>query len=297
VTPVIVLALSALVVAQPAEVRAPVGVVLTSRRPNTDTLAPKVAARVFEVAKREGIAELRDDAKAVKELKAAGFSDPRTCNGGQACSAKLAVLLGAKAVLIAVDVGKVGSSLAIHLEAFASDLPDALATADLTAREDKWGDQSLADITTFVRKVKEKLPIAKVASVTPPPPPPVEKKDDPKTDQPTSTTLTPKDSTQRTDLTSQADPAPRTNVGGIAMVVSAGALGATAAVFGVLAALDRAKYDREVKPDGMGNLVTNLTQDELTTLSRSMTLKFWTAIGCLAGAAVLGLVGGVMLSN
>lgn len=291
----IVLAFTALVLAQPAEVRAPVGVVLTSRRPNTDSLAPKIAARVYEVAKREGIAELRDDAKAVKELKAAGFSDPRTCNGGQACSAKLAVLLGAKAVVIAVDVGKVGSSLAIHLEAFASDLPDALASTDISAREDKWGDQSLADITTFVRKVKEKLPVAKVV-VTPPPPPPVEKKDEPKPDAPVSTSLTPTDSTQRTDVTTQAEPA-RSNVAGIAMVTSAGVLGAAAAVFGVLAALDRAKYDQEVKMDDMGNLVSALTQDQLRGLSQGMTFKFWTAIGCLAGAAVLGVVGGVFLAN
>lgn len=284
----ITLALTAAVLAQTADTRSPVGVVLTSRRPNTESLAPKVAARVVEVLKREGVAAL-DDARVVKELKGAGFSDPRSCNGGQACSAKLAVLLGPKAVLVAVDVAKLGGSVAIHLEAFASDLPEALAVADITAKEEKWSDQSLADITSFARRLKDKLTIAAKLAVTPPPPPPVERPVDP-TDQPKNATLTPTEPT-RTDVTQQG-PAPSRAVP-IALVSGAGALTVAAGVLGALAGIDRARYDGSLTMVG-GMVVSTLPRNELDALGSSINTKFWASMGCAAGAAVLGLIGALL---
>jgi hypothetical protein len=283
------LALTSLLLSQAPETRAPVGVVLTSRRPNTDALAPKLAARVVEILKREGVADVRDDARSTKELKAAGFSDPRTCNGGQTCSARLAVLLGPKAVLVGVDVAKVGKSLAIHLEAFAADLPDPLLATDITAREDKWADQSLADITKFVRQLKERLPIEKpkVAVTTPPPPPPpVEKKP---ADAPVEPKLEPKPSPdERPDVTATAEAAP-SKVPAIVVASVAGAAAVAAGVFGGLAAADRATWDKNVttQPDGsLGS--STLTQAQVTQLGQGMNTKATVALGSGIGAVVLG---------
>lgn len=283
------IALTSMLLSQAAETRAPVGVVLTSRRPNTDAFASKVATRVVEILKREGVADVRDDARSTKELKAAGFSDPKSCNGGQTCSAKLAVLLGARAVIVAVDIGKVGKSLAIHLEAFAADLPEAIAVADITAREDKWADQSLADITTFVRQVKEKLTIqAKVAVTPPPPPPPDVKKTDTKTDTPVATKLEPKQKDDRTDLVDTAEPS-SSKVPAIAVASAAGAAAITAGIFAGLAASDRSTWDKNVtmQPDGTFGSST-LTQAQVQQLGSSMNTKATVALGAGIGAVVLG---------
>ncbi|MCU0700707.1 MAG: hypothetical protein MUC96_29710 [Myxococcaceae bacterium] len=281
------LALTAALLSQTPELRSPVAVTLTSRRPNTDSFAPKVAARVVEVLKREGLGDVRDDGRSVKELKAAGFSDPRSCNGGQACSARLAVLIGPKAVLVGVDVGKVGKSLAIHLEAFAADLTEPIAVADLTAREDKWADQSLADITTFARQVKDKLAIAppKVAVTPPPPPPPLDK---PRGDTPAKTNLEPSASNTRTDLTETAEAAP-SKVPAIVVASGAGAAVIVAGIFAGLAASDRATWDRNVtmQPDGsLGS--TTLTQAEVAALGNGLNTKASVALGSGLLALALG---------
>jgi hypothetical protein len=280
-------ALTVAVLAQSPELRAPVSVTLTSRRPNTDAFAPKVVARVVEVLKREGLADVRDDARTVKELKAAGFSDPRSCNGGQTCSARLAVLISPRAVLVGVDVGKVGKSLAIHLEAFAADLTEPIAVADITARDDKWADQSLADITTFVRQVKERLVVApaKVAVKPPPPPPPEDKA---RTDSPRKTELEPRADTRRTDVTDTADPT-SSKVPAIVVASAAGVAAVAAIVSAGLAASDRSTWDRNVtmQPDGtLGS--STLTQGEVNALASGMNTKASVALGSGLAAVALG---------
>ncbi|MBL8918938.1 MAG: hypothetical protein JNJ54_08785 [Myxococcaceae bacterium] len=281
------LTLTALFLSQTPDTRAPVGVALTSRRPNADAFAPKVATRVAEILKREGVSDVRDDTRTTKELKAAGFSDPRTCNGGQTCSARLAVLLGPKAVLVGVDVARVGKSLAIHLEAFAADLSEPLAAIDITAREDKWADQSLADITKFARQVKERLSIEKpkVAVAPPPPPPPVEKKPG---DAPVEPKLEPKPGGgERPDVTATTEPAP-SRVPAIVVASAAGAAAITAGIFAGLAAADRATWDKNVtmQPDGSLGSAT-LTDTQVSQLAQGMNTKATVALGSGIGAAVL----------
>lgn len=284
--PVFALALTTVLLAQAGETRAPVGVVLTSSRPNADAFAPKIAAKVVEVLKREGVAEVRDEPRTTKDLKAAGFSDPRSCNGGQTCSAKLAVLLGARAVLIAVDVAKVGKTLAIHLEAFAADASEPLAVIDINAREDKWADQALAEITTFVRQVKAKLAVPAKVAVTPPPPPPVDKP----SDVPVKPKLEPKPTPpERADLTEPGDAAP-SKVPAIAVASGAGAAAVVAIIFAGLAASDRATWDMNVtmQPDGsLGS--TTLTRQEVQALGTAINTRATVAV--TSGVVALGLGG------
>jgi hypothetical protein len=124
--------------AQSAGVRTPVGVVLTSKRPGAEAVSVKIATRVYDVLRKEGVGGLMNNAETTKELKASGFADPRTCQGTRACLTKLAILLGAKAVVIGVDVGKVGNTLAIHLDAIAADQEQPLASLDVSSSVDGW---------------------------------------------------------------------------------------------------------------------------------------------------------------
>lgn len=277
-----------LLLAQP-DTRSPVGVVLTSRRANTDAFAPKIAAKVGEVLKREGVAEVLDDTRTSKELKAAGFSDPRTCNGGATCSARLAVLLGPRAILVGVDIGKVGKSLAIHLEAFAGDLAEPIAVADISAREDKWQDQSLADVTAFARQVKERLPITKVAAR------PVERPAEPKprvepkpVDAPRERPLEP--SPEPSDEQRLDEVATPSKVPAIAVASAAGATAVVTVVFGILTAIDRGTWDRNVMMTDTGLSAPGLLGSEVNSLGQSINTRATiTLVGALVTAGLGGL--------
>jgi hypothetical protein len=275
-------ALSVWVLAQTPATRGPLAVALTSRRPNTDALAPKIATRVVEILKREAGAEVLDDPKTLKALKAAGFSDPRSCNGGQTCSARLAVLLGPRAVLIGVDVGKVGKSVAIHVEAFAADLPEPLAVADVTVREEKWSDQSLAELTTFAREVSTRLPIAPASpavAATPKKP----------ADQPVAARLEPQDpSSERADLTTTA-PATASKVPAIVVASGAGAALVVAGIFTGLAAVDRGTWNQNVVTQPNGAIESStLTQPELQALGSGLNTRATVALTSGLLAVALG---------
>lgn len=275
--------LSSLVLTQ-AEPRGPVGVVLTSRRPNTETFSPKIAARVVEVLKREGVDRVADDAKTSKDLKAAGFSDPRTCNGGQSCTARLAVLLGAHAVVVGIDVGKVGKSLAIHLEAFAADASEPLAVVDVSAREDKWADQTLGDFTAFARDVKNKLVTASPRVATAPDDGNKEPTTKRQPDAPVAKRIEPVD-----DLRDTPTPTSPSRVPAIVVASAAGGTAVVAGIFSVLALISRGEWGQNVTtlPDGtLGT--TTLTQAQVTMLSQSVNTRATVALTTGLVALALG---------
>lgn len=275
------------------DLRGPVAVVLVSKRPGADPFPAKVAARIIDVAKREGIASPMDEVTAAKELKAAGFSDPKSCDGATSCLVKLAVLMGPKAVVIGVDVGKVAKSLAIHLEAVTADGEQTLASVDLMAPADNWGDKVAADITRFVRKVKEGL-VRPSDLRRPADDPKVVKtpKDAPKEpvkDAPKVATLEPKPKDPEVMETFEADKG-----GGGAKVLPWALGGGTVLAAGAAVGLavmgsgDKAKYDAALvtTPDGLKG--TTLTQAEAQALAGSANGKFTGALVSAVVAAGLG---------
>ena len=141
----------------PSAKRGPVAVVVSSKRVGAEAIGPKLAARVFTTLGREGISDVQDDDKTAKQVKAAGFSDARNCQGGQSCLTKLAVLLGPRAVVVSVDVGKIGNKLAVHLEALSAEGGDPLALSDFTAAVDNFGDDSAVPVTVFARALAAKM--------------------------------------------------------------------------------------------------------------------------------------------
>lgn len=270
------------------EVRAPVAVVLTSKRPGAEAVAPKIAARVFEVLKKEQVGGLLTTAQSAKELKANGFSDPRTCQGTRGCLTKLAILLGAHAVVIGVDVGKVGKTLAIHLEAIAADQEQPLASLDVSSSLDGWSDAMSAPIVVFVRDVKSGLSMQRE---TPPlPPPTVLKKpvDAPKAaDAPKKAELTPAPKEEPLEVRAKA-PAGKSRTAAWVLAGSAAAAAGGAVVFGALGASDKAKYQSSLVTLPDGSMGSTLPESEAKALAAGANTKIGLAIGSAVLSAALG---------
>lgn len=275
-----------LALGQAADVRTPVAVVMTSKRPGAESAAAKITQRVFDSFKREGVTGLMDDAAAVKELRAAGFSDPKSCQGTRACLSKLAILLGPKAVVVGVDVGKVGKTLAIHLEAVSADREDSLGTLDVSSSLNGWSDAMSAPIVVFVRDVKAGLQLKKKVEVAeaPPPPPPLE--------------TVPTDTPKKTELT----PAPKEEpVGGlveegggkpprVAAWVFAGSAAATAGVavaFGVMSGSAKSQFDASLVDLGDGTRGSTLPEDQARALANSANTN--AAVALTSGLLSAGL--------
>jgi hypothetical protein len=266
-----------LALGQAADVRTPVAVVMTSKRPGSEAAAPKIAQRVFDSFKREGVTGLLDDAASAKELRSAGFSDPKSCQGSRACLGKLAILIGPHAVVVGIDVGKVGKTLAIHLEAVAADRTESLGTLDVSSSLEGWSDAMSAPIVVFVRDVKAGLELKKkaVAAETPPPPPP---QDVAKTDVPKKTELTPRPGEGTAgDLVEQ----PQQGKPRVAAWVFAGTAAATAGVavaFGVMSGGAKSQFDASLVDLGDGTRGSRLPETQAKALANTANTDATVAI-------------------
>lgn len=270
-----------LAVGQVSDTRKPVAVVMVSKRPGAEPVAKKITDRVLESFKREGVTPLLDDAATVKELKAAGFSDPRSCQGTRACVSKLAILLGAKAVVVAVDVGKVGKTLAIHLEAVAADKEQPLATLDVSSAINDWSDAMSAPIVVFVRDTKAGLELKK--NSTPPPTPPLQTADVPRK---TDLTPTEKNSEPAVGMVEQA-PGKPPRIAAWALAGGAALTAGVAVGFGVSSLNAKSTFDKSVVmlPDGTRG--TSLPEDQARGLANTANTNGIVAISSAAVSAGL----------
>jgi hypothetical protein len=268
-----------LALGQSADVRTPVAVVMTSKRPGAETVAPKIAARVFDSFTRENVDGLLNDAAGAKELREAGFSDPKSCQGTRACLSKLAILLGPRAVVVGVDVGKVGKTLAIHLEAVAADREESIATLDISSSLNEWSDAMSAPIVVFVRDVKAGLELKKKVE-PPPPPPPLAQADAPK-----KTDLVPAQKDEPVGgLTAKA---PRSRAVPIALAGGAVAAAVLAGTFGVLSAQDKSAFDAALVDLPGGGRGSTLPEDQARALADSANGRMGVAIGSAVVSAAL----------
>ncbi|MEW5741255.1 MAG: hypothetical protein AB1938_20200 [Myxococcota bacterium] len=275
------------------DVRAPVAVVLTSKRPGAEAVSQKIAGRVFDVLKKEQVGGLMNSAQSAKELKAAGYSDPRTCQGTRSCLTKLAILLGAHAVVIGVDVGKVGKTLAIHLEAIAADQEQPLASLDVSSSLDGWSDAMSAPIVVFVRDVKSGLVLKRETPPVPPPPPPpvVLKKpvedSKPPSDAPKKAELTPAPKEEPLEVRAVA-PTAKSHTAAWVLAGSSAAAAGGAVVLGVLGGSDKAKYQASLVTLPDGSMGSMLPENEAKALAASANTKIGLAIGSAVLSAALG---------
>lgn len=258
-------------------------VLVASKRPGADAPAKTVAARMTSAAGAAGFT-VAADAVTAKALKKAKLN-PRDCQGATACLQKSATALGA--VVFGVDVGKIGDSLAIHVEAVnaagslgALDVPvdGNLKPADLDALE------------AFAKSVASTLAPASstppVATAAPKPAP---------ADAPKPATLEPAPAAPPSATVVLAKPPPPAGRSGIRKAVpwlvgagAVAALGVGGAFLG-LGAQEKAKFDASVTGG-----VSRLPGSELQALSArgnfDFTVGFSTAavgVGLAALAALL----------
>lgn len=257
-----------------ANAAGPVSVVVSSKRPGAADYANKLAARVHQALVREGFTDALDDAATAKLVKGAGFSDARNCQGGQKCLQKLAVLIGPKAVIVGVDVGKVGKELDVHLEAISAVDASTLAVSDFTTSVDKYGDDSAVPVTLFVRALQAK---------TAPPP-----EDTPRVEDKTKVEDKPKDIVPPpppppmvVEETKPKSHLPAWIFTGAA-VLSAGAAG----TFGIMGLGDKGTYDKSVTKTSAGLLTSTLSRSELDSLGNRINTDFTIALISGIAAAV-----------
>lgn len=260
--------------AMPAS-RGPVAVVVSSKRAGAESFGPKLAARVFSTLTREGIADVQDDEKTARQVKAAGFSDARNCQGGQSCLTKLAVLLGPRAVVVSVDVGKIGKQLAVHLEALSAEGGEPLALSDFTASADNFGDEAAVPTTVFARALAGKMNGSPAEELKKP----AEELKKP-ADAPMVASVEPVDAPPPMPplIEVNQEPTPhRSRALPIALGVGALASLGAAAAFGVLGLQDKDAYTAS-KFDSNGMTASRLPQSELDRLSSEGNTRFTIAL-------------------
>ncbi len=255
----------------------PVAVVVASKRPGADAAAQKVATRMTAALTAAGFKAPIDDAATVKLLKKQKLN-PRDCQGASPCVLKLAAALGPAALIVAVDVGRIGDSLAIHVEAATGDgvsrgILDVPSDVDL-----KSGQIDAFD--GFAKTLAEKLaptPAIPVAALP--------------ADAPKSTTLAPS-VTEPPRVIVARSTGPSTMRRALPWVAGAGAVGALAVsgTFFALGSQDKRTYDNSV---GV-NRVSRLTHSELQAISSQGNARFsigvTTAVVGLALAATAALL-------
>ncbi len=267
----------------PTQPPAPVAVVVSSKRPGADPFSANAATRVHAALLREGMkaGDLLDDVATGKKVKAAGFSDARKCQGGASCLLKLALLLGPNAVVVGVDVGKIGSNIAIRLEAVSSHTGKSLLLTDVTAPVDGWGDKAAVPIALFARQLLEKL----TTLLPPPPPTPVViAPEPPPSDAPVVVALTPPPTPPMVEA-KRSSRTPRflkwtLGVGGVAAAgVSVGFL--------VAALNNRAKFNGGSTTTPPGEPATKLTLAEARTYANASNSQFTVSLVTAITSAVL----------
>lgn len=271
---------------QPTEV---VGVAITSERAGAVELGESLALQVHQALVREGLPNVMDPHAVATKVKDTGALDPKTCKGARSCAQKAAVLLGARAVVVSVDVGKLGPTVVVHLEALAADSEKPLEVADVTADAEQVLQKSAVPVTVFARSLAQKL----AARATPPVAARVEPKPEPvaKADAPAKASLVPPPPEVDPSVTN-IDDAPRSRAAPIAVTSITVAAAATAVAF--LAVGLSAKSEYEGARVGNG---TSLTRDQADALAGRANTGFTVALGAGSAAVAGGVVSAILWSR
>lgn len=261
---------------------------VTSKRPGADAYTQALSERVHAALQREGVPGLLSLGEAAERLKAAGVSDPRSCQAARACVGKLALILGEKGVVVSVDAARAGSALALLLEAVSGDGPRVLTSTQLTVPVGKESDEAALPIVLFARQLKEKLSAEapKPAVVEAPPP-------KPEPDVPLKSNLEPPPPAP--PLVAATPAGPRKPIGAV-VTAAAAASAVTAVVLSIVSASARAQYDASLV-DVEGGKASTLPQSQLSEIEARANGAFYGAIGTGAGALALGTLGVILLAG
>lgn len=268
-----------LVVLSQAPAHTPVGVVVSSKRPGSDAAAQKVATRMVEALGGAKFTGVLDDAATGKLLKRAKLN-ARDCQGAGPCLIKLAKALGPTAIVIGVDVGKIGDSLAIHVEAVGVEA--SVLAVDVPADADLKPGQ-LDALDGFAKSVAEKLTPTPAADQAPPP-----------SDAPKAAVLEPTPPPTPPPAVTAARAGPSTMRKVVPWIVGGGAVASLAvsgAFFG-LGAQDKSKFDASVSGG-----VSRLPGSELQRISSSGNMNFTIGLSTAVVGVALAACSAVLFAT
>lgn len=267
----------------------PVAVALSSRWPGTEAVGPKIAGELSEALGRAGLTVL-DDAQSRQKAKALKLPDPRTCKGVRSCVLKLAVALSDRAVVIGVDVGKLGDRLVVRLEVVRADSTEPLDTLEINTTMRGWSNDTVVAFTQFAKRLKELLEPRAAPPPQEPPAPPVtaEKAEEAVTDAPK---VEPVPSLTPAPVAAVARPAAapsRARTFGLAT----GGAGLVSLISGsvvlVLAFTGRNSIEATYSTDAAGHTVSSLMRAELDQRASAVNTQLVASAVVLAlGAALI----------
>jgi len=256
----------------------PLAVLVTSERSGSAPYSAAIAKSVSQELERARAGVLLPESESVPRLQSAGSPKPKSCNGSRPCLLKLAEGLGAEAVLIAVDVGKLGSKLVIHVEGISAQ-GESLAVLDFSTAVSSYTIDAAGPIVLFADSLAQKLRAQAETkaqpSATPVPPPPVE--------PPPQVTV----------------PEPRRSVVAPVTLLGLGVVGVGVGVGFVVDALGaKSSIDRSYFTGPDGRTASHLTQTQLDSLTSRGNTGFTVAlISGVVGAALLAVGFWLFLSN
>lgn len=261
-----------------APTRQPIAVVVSSQRPGADAFSSKLAERLREALVEAGFEAPLGDAEALQQLTAQGAADPRRCQGRSSCLSQLATLLGPRAVVVGLDVGKVAKSLAIHVEAVGSGEEGVLLASDSSATVSDWSGRARESFSSFSKELATRLrdPDAPVAAA-----PKVTRRS--RHEAPAATTLV---TAQPAPLATESKPlAPWLFTGGAVALAGAGV------ALGITGWQDRTRYESSLYATPGGGQGSTLTQAQANALAGSANTKLTLALTSAVLSAALGGIG------
>jgi hypothetical protein len=275
--------LLASLLAQTSQGREPIAVLVASKRPGADASAAKVAARVSKGLTDEGLARALDPGAAAAQLRQAKL-DPRACQGATPCLIKLAAALGPRAVVIGVDVGKIGKSLAVHLEAVAADSADTLGLTDFSASADMVDNELAVPIAAFLKEVAPRLGASSKSAAA------AGANDAPKTAKLDPNPTGP----QPSQVVSRPDDAPQKSARVLPWALGGGAVAAFAVsgTFAILGAQDKATFDASVV-----NGVSTMPASEWRPIQSRGNDRFTVALTSAVVGAALGAASAALFAT
>jgi hypothetical protein len=169
----VTLLLSLVIAAAPSPTAVPAGppsaAVLVVRRMGVSPEdALERARQISKALAGLGVAVVDPDF-AVRRLIEQGRADPTSCGGQAACAVELGKRVGAEAV-VAMEVGALRKTLAVHLEAVRISDGKVVARQDLLAQEGGLSADVLASLDAFARSLRDALPPPKPLAVVSPAP-------------------------------------------------------------------------------------------------------------------------------
>ena len=261
----------------------PVGVALSSNRPDADAQAAQALARVEQALTNARVPGLLTSAETKKRLA----GDSKNCAGGRKCLTELALQLDARAVLIGVDVARVADDVVVHLEAVTAGAQRPLVVKDVTVRLKNFPDGASGAISALARELKRKLGPAEVGKAS-----------DAPVAEPEVTA--PNLAANEGPLGSRWGPEKGIRGTTVAGVMTSGAAvvaAAMAVAFSVLAANDKAQWDqsRYIAPDG--SVGTTLSAADADALVNQGNARFTVALSTGIGAAALAITSVILLTR